>query len=64
MIKPQVIDFKNKKSAQEKEELAMTPEQRLELMFQLIDLSIALTPSKELPRQDDSIQWIDLHLIK
>lgn len=64
MIKPQVIDFKHKKSAQEKEELDMTPEQRLELTFQLIDLSIAITPSKELPQQDGSIKWIDLHLIE
>ncbi len=64
MIKLQVIDFKDKKSAQEKEELNMTPEQHLELTFQLMDLSIALTQSKEMPGQTDSIQWIDLHVIK
>lgn len=64
MIKPQVIDFKDKKLAQEKEDLTMTPEQRLELMFQLIDLSVALTPSKELSQAENSIQWIDLHLHK
>lgn len=39
----------------------MTPEQRLELAFQLIDLAIALSPTGKLTASDkDDISWIEL----
>ena len=39
----------------------MTPEQRLLLTFELMDLAIAISPSKKLTSHDDgSIAWLEL----
>lgn len=40
--------------------MAMTPEERLFLCLDLMDLSIALSAEKSLPPKDDQIQWIEL----
>ena len=61
MEKAQIISLKEKKKDQEMEEINMTPEQRLLLAFELMDLAIAISPSKKLTSYDDgSIAWLEL----
>lgn len=48
--------------AQMKERMNMTPEQRLDIAFQLIDLAIAFSPNKKLTSAGkDNLPWIELH---
>lgn len=50
------------REAQMRDEMKMTPEQRLELVFQLIDLAIAISPDHKLKSSDrDNLPWIELH---
>lgn len=50
-------------NARKKKESHMTPEQRLELAFQLIDLAIAVSPTGKLTTsKKDNISWIELRL--
>lgn len=63
MIKPQIISLTEKKEQQILEEMNMTPEQRLILAFQLIELAIEITPGKKLKSlEDSSIEWIELKM--
>jgi len=49
--------------ARVREEMNMTPVQRIELVFQLMDLAIAMSPNKKLESyKDDDIPWIELKL--
>ena len=65
MAKAQIISLQEKKKDQEMEEINMTPEQRLLLVFQLMDLAIAISPASELLSYDDgSITWLELKLRK
>ena len=51
------------REARMRDEMKMTPAQRMELVFQLMDLAIALSPKKKLESShDDKIQWIELNL--
>ena len=62
-MKAKVISLDSKKEEQIREEMAMTPEQRMNLAFQLIELAIAFSPEKELINEEDkSIPWINLKL--
>ena len=61
MEKAKIISLKEKKKDQEFEEINMTPEQRILLTFELMDLAIAISPSKKLTSYDEgSIAWIEL----
>lgn len=64
MNKPVIFDFKEKKEEQGKREMAMTPEQRLILTLDLMDLSQALSKDKFLKQNEDNIQWIELRVMK
>lgn len=60
MQKAVLFNIDEKKDDQERIEMAMTPEERLFLVLDLMDLSIALSPEKSLPSKDDQIEWIEL----
>lgn len=64
MVKAEIFDnVESMREAQVQDEMNMTPTQRVELVFQLMDLAIALSPNKKLEsRHDDNIQWIELKL--
>lgn len=64
MVKAEIFDsVESMREAQIQDEMNMTPAQRVELVFQLMDLAIALSPDKRLEsRRDDNIQWIELKL--
>ena len=64
MVKAEIFDsVESMHDARMHDEMNMTPTQRVEIVFQLMDLAIALSPGKkhESP-QDDKIQWIELKL--
>ena len=63
MLKVQIVEsFELMNEAQMREEMNMTPEQRLDAAFQLIDLAIAFSPNKKLESAfKDDLPWIELH---
>jgi hypothetical protein len=60
MHKAVVFNIDEKKDDQQQLEMAMTPDERLLLCLDLIDLSIALSKDGPLRSNDDQIQWIEL----
>ena len=56
----QIIPIENKKDAQIEEDIRMTPLQRWIRMWELIELSIALTPHKQLKVVDQPDRFITL----
>ena len=64
MAKAELFDcVESMHEARMQDEINLTPTQRVEIVFQLMDLAIALSPGKKLEsRQDDKIQWIELKL--
>jgi hypothetical protein len=47
-----------------KEDIAMTPLERLNLAFQISDFALELHPNQEtIKTESSSIQWIELHKI-
>ena len=47
-----------------KEDIAMTPLERLNLAFQISDFALELRPNHETIKEESSpIQWIELHKI-
>lgn len=62
-MKAQIIPLAQKKDAQVQEEKLMTPEERMLLAFQLIELAKAFA-SEKAPLQDDQsgIKWINLRM--
>lgn len=64
MHKAVVFNIEEKKDDQQRLEMAMTPDERLLLCLDLIDLSIALSKDKSLRSNDDQIQWIELRFKK
>jgi len=62
MLKAVLFDIEDKKDDQRKAESAMSPAFRLSLCLDIIDLSIALSPTKFLKANpDDHIDWIELY---
>jgi hypothetical protein len=50
------------REAQMRDEMNMTAAQRIDLVFQLMDLAIALSPNKKIESShDEKIQWIELY---
>lgn len=64
MKKVQIIPFENKKDAQVELDRQMTPEQRWVRMWELIELSIAFSPTKQLKVFDEPDKFITLKRIK
>jgi hypothetical protein len=62
-MKVELFDIKNKRDDQIKWSQKMTPNERLLLCLDLIDLSIALAPNKTIvTHSDDPIKWIQLRM--
>ena len=66
MAKAELFNIEEKKDAQRKAEMAMTPSERLLLCLDLMDLHNTLHPNQPREYQPDveDIQWIELHLRK
>ena len=60
----QIIPFKNKKDAQEEQDMNMTPAQRWVHMWNLIELSISFSPSRPLKIFDQPDKFITLKRTK
>lgn len=60
-MKATLFNIHKKKADQRKAEINMTPLQRLDMAFELIELVVAFAP-REKPVSDDdhSIKWIEL----
>jgi hypothetical protein len=59
-MKPQVFDIKIKHSDQIKLESRMSPNERLLLTLELMNLSIGLSQEKTLRQHKDNFDWIEL----
>lgn len=60
-----LFDFTKKKDDQRKEEMSLSGKDRLELCFELIDLTIAVSKEKRMPPAPaDGINWIELSMKK
>lgn len=53
MKKAQFIRFDEKKDQQLQDDIRMTPQERFKRMFQLIELSLAFSPTKKLKAFSD-----------
>lgn len=63
MNKAEFININEKKDSQRKAEMRMTPQQRIERVFQLMDLAIVMaTKNKTASSHKDHIPWIELRL--
>ncbi len=61
MRKAKLTTHKEMEAEKIREDMAMTPKQRLMLALQLMETAIALSPDKTLHSQDDGgIKWIEL----
>lgn len=60
MVKATVFDINKKKEDQVRAEMAMTPNERLLLCLDLMDLAVALRNGEALPPKEDNIEWIEL----
>jgi len=64
MNKATVTSPKAMREDQVREDIAMTPLQRLELAFQISDFAVAFDREREPSNQNtSSIQWIELHKV-
>lgn len=60
-MKVEIFDITTKKEDDIRQTMSMQPVERLILCLDLMDLSLALSPSQILPTYaDDSIEWITL----
>lgn len=64
MKKIQIIPFENKKDAQVELDMKMTYAERWVRMWELIELSIAFSPTKQLKVFDQDDKFITLKRIK
>ncbi len=64
MKKIQIIPFENKKDAQIEQDMKMTYAERWVRMWELIELSIAFSPTKKLKVFDADDKFITLKRIK
>lgn len=64
MKKIQIIPFDKKKEAQIERDKMMTPAQRWEHMWELIELSISLSPNQSLKSFDQPDKFITLKRIR
>lgn len=63
MNKAEFININEKKDSQRKAEMRMTPQQRIERVFQLMDLAIVMaTKNETASSHKDHIPWIELRL--
>jgi hypothetical protein len=62
MKKAVIFDIDDKKKDQVAAEMLMTPNERLLLCLNLMELSLALSKDKRLVQNPDDIQWIELKL--
>ena len=62
MNKIEVFNINEKDDEQRKREMAMSPEQRLILTLDLMDLAVALSRDKFLKQNEDNIEWIELSM--
>lgn len=60
IMKVEVFNIEDKKSAQRKVEMQMKPVDRLYLCLDLMDLNRELAKEKEIKAPPDGIQWIEL----
>jgi hypothetical protein len=60
----QIIPLEKKKDAQVEQDIRMTPIQRWEHMWKLIDLSISLSPFKSLKSFDEPDKFITLKRVR
>lgn len=60
----QIIPIENKKDAQIEQDKKMTPVQRWEHMWKLIELSISLSPNKSLKHFDEPDKFITLKRVR
>lgn len=59
MLKVELFDITTNKADQREAEMALTPEQRVSLCLDLIELNASLSHNQHIPA-DDQIEWIEL----
>jgi hypothetical protein len=59
MLKAELFDINTSKIDQRNAEILLTPEQRIILCLDLMDLNASFSDRKETPSQDE-IEWIEL----
>ncbi|MDZ4844725.1 MAG: hypothetical protein SH857_04155 [Chitinophagales bacterium] len=59
-IKVEFFSPANSSDEKIKEDMAMTPQQRMSLAFRLADFAMEFTPDKTLPSKKDKISWREL----